>query len=99
MGCTRAGALFAATRTTVRETVDARKQRFEAKDLGALFAGAKLIRFCKGTKVTDLDPADTKGLVLALGNSGSLRAPTARVGKRWLVGFGEAAWKEFLGGR
>ena len=53
---------------------------------------------CKGAKVTQLDPADASGLSLALGNSGNLRAPTARAGKTWFVGFGEAAWKEFLAG-
>ncbi len=96
MSCTRSGALLASTRTTVRETVDAKKQRYGAKDLAALFKGAKRIVVCKGTKVTELDPADKAGLEIVLGPSGNLRAPTARIGNTWLVGFGEATWKEFL---
>ena len=98
MGCTRAGALIAKTRTTVRETVDARKQRYGPKDLAELFAGARRIVACKGAKVTELDPADRSGYSILIGNSGNLRAPAARVGKTWYVGFGEAAWKELLSG-
>lgn len=96
MSCTRSGALIASTRTTVRETVDAKKQRIAKKDLAALFAGAKKIVICKGPKVTELDPADSAGLELVLGPTGNLRAPTARIGKTWIVGFGEATWKQLL---
>lgn len=99
MGCTRAGKLMASTRAIVRETVDAKKQRYGPKDLKALFAGAKQILVCRGAKVTELDPADSAGLSAALGNSGNLRAPTARIGKTWLVGFGEATWKAHLSGK
>jgi hypothetical protein len=88
--------LIASTKTTVRETVDAKKQRYGAKDLAALFKGAKRILVCKGTKVTELDPGKKMEFDIMLGPSGNLRAPTARVGGTWLVGFGEATWKEIL---
>ncbi len=96
MSCTRSGALIASTRTTVRETVDAKKQRFGEQDLPALFKGARRIVVCKGAKVTELAPA-TLDIAAVLGPSGNLRAPTARVGKDWYVGFGEATWKALLG--
>src|SRR5690349_4191027 len=96
MSCTRAGALLASTRTAVRETVDAKKQRFGAKDLAALFHGAKRILVCKGAKVTELDPGAKLDPDLLLGPTGNLRAPTARIGNTWLVGFGEATWKQLL---
>ena len=96
MSCTRAGALMASARTTVRETVDAKKQRYPAQDLPALLKGAKRILVCKGTKVTELNPAEKMNLELLLGPSGNLRAPTVRLGTTWLVGFGEAEWKKFL---
>lgn len=95
MSCTRSGALIASTRTTVRETVDAKKKRYAAKDLPALFQGARRIVVCKGSKVTELDPARLETAAL-LGPTGNLRAPTARVGKDWYVGFGEATWKALL---
>jgi hypothetical protein len=97
MSCTRAGALLASTQTAVRETVDAKKQRFGAKDLPALLAGAKKIIVCKGTKVTELEPSPKMDVEPLLGPSGNLRAPTARIGTTWLVGFGEATWKKQLG--
>ncbi len=51
---------------------------------------------CKGTKVTELTPA-TLDPAVVLGPSGNLRAPTARVGKDWYVGFGVETWTELLG--
>ena len=96
MSCTRSGALIASTQTAVRETVDAKKQRYGAKDLAALFKGAKKIVVCKGTKVTELEPSPKMDVDLLLGPTGNLRAPTARLGTTWLVGFGEAAWKKHL---
>ena len=98
MSCTRSGALIASTRTAVRETVDAKKQRIAAKELAGLFAGAKRVLVCKGAKVTELDLADPASLELVLGPTGNLRAPTARMGKTWVVGFGEATWKQLLAG-
>ena len=35
-------------------------------------------------------------LKVALGPSGNLRAPAAKVGKTWLVGFNEEAWDAVL---
>jgi len=96
MSCTRSGALIASTKTTVRETVDAKKQRYGAKDLPALFQGAKRIIVCKGKKVTDLDLSQKLDSTMLLGPTGNLRAPAARIGTTWLVGFGEATWKEHL---
>jgi hypothetical protein len=96
MSCTRSGALIASTKTAVRETVDAKQERYGAKDLPALFKGARRIVVCKGAKVTELTPANLDPAIV-LGPTGNLRAPTARVGKDWYVGFGEATWKALLG--
>ncbi|HTF86887.1 MAG TPA: ArsC family (seleno)protein [Planctomycetota bacterium] len=93
MSCTRSAALIASTGSTVRETVDAKKQRYGAKDLATLFKGAKRILVCKGTKVTELEAGKLDPAIL-LGPTGNLRAPTARIGTTWLVGFGEATWRE-----
>lgn len=57
--------------------------------------GARKIVVCKGTKVTEFTPATLEPEKL-LGPSGNLRAPTARIGKDWYVGFGEATWKALL---
>lgn len=78
---------------TVRETVNAAKERFGADDLPALFDGAKKVIAAKGKKVTTLslskDSNPEELAAIALGPTGNLRAPSARVGKTWLIGFNE----------
>ena len=87
---------------TVRETVDARKERFSEADLASFFKGAKKIVASKGKRqvVFNLarekpDPAELAKAVL--GPSGNLRAPTLKVGTTYLVGFGEEAFSDLFG--
>lgn len=87
---------------TVRETIDARKVKFQKSDLKGLFEGATKIIACRGKKATVFDmkqdppsPADLAKAVL--GPSGGLRAPALRMGKTWVVGFGEPGWEEAFG--
>lgn len=77
--------------------MDARKERYGADDLDALFDGASKIITARGKKsvVFDLKQDDVDEAELeknVLGPSGNLRAPALRMGKTWLVGFGEPAW-------
>jgi hypothetical protein len=54
-----------------------------------LSSGEKII-ITKGKKVLEYDSKDADRfeiLKAALGRSGSLRAPTLRIGKKWIVGF------------
>ena len=86
---------------TVRETVDARKERYGPEDLDQLFDGASRLIAVKGkqSEVFDLrQGVDQDELVAAIiGRSGNLRAPALRLGKTWIVGFGEPAWSDFFG--
>ena len=86
---------------TVRETVDARKQKLGADDLPALFEGATRVVVARGKSFESFEPRKEEELeellARALGRSGNLRAPAARFGKRWLVGYSDAAWDEGLG--
>lgn len=80
----------------------ASKQKFGAGELRSLFAGAKSVTVSRGAKVTALDlkaapPGSATFAEAVLGPTGNLRAPTARIGKDWLVGFGEASWAAALG--
>jgi len=82
--------------------VDARKQRFGPEDLADVFDGANKIIACKGKKsvVFDLKQAEPDADELAkavLGPSGNLRAPTIKVGKTYLVGFGEEVYADIFG--
>ena len=55
----------------------------------------------RGKKSVEFDlkqDVDSEALAkAALGPSGNLRAPAVRVGKTWLVGYGEEAWEAFFG--
>jgi len=84
---------------TVRETVRAPKAKFHREDLDALFAGASRVLVGRGKSHVELDPRrDGMDAIAekALGRSGSLRAPAARVGRTWLVGFTEEMWGAVL---
>ena len=83
--------------------MDARKERYGAADLRKLMRGAKSVLVAKGKKSQRFDlgaGGDVwKRLAeVAIGPTGNLRAPTLKLGDRWIVGFGEEAWTEELGG-
>lgn len=87
----------------MRETVDARKQRFTPDELLGLLASAATVIVAKGRnsvrfdlRAADLDRDEL--LRSAIGPSGNLRAPAARVGSIWLIGFAPDSWRSVLGG-
>lgn len=88
---------------TVRETVNAGKQRYGADDLDEVLAGVSKVVVAKGKKHTvfklgkqaEHEPDELVKAVL--GPTGNLRAPTVLVGKTALVGFNEEVWTEVLG--
>lgn len=87
---------------SVGETLDARKQRFGPDDLPSLFGDARRVLIGKGKSFVafdlEADDLDVEALKkAALGPSGNLRAPAARVGKTWLIGFTPDSWAEVLG--
>jgi len=96
----RADEFLAARRIAVRETADARKERFEKHDLRELFKGARRVIAIKAKKRIEFDLArefDLEALAEAvIGPTGGLRAPTLLVGDAVLVGFGPEHWAEFF---
>jgi len=77
---------------TVRETVNATKQRYGDRDLLKVLGDATRVIVAKGKKVVEFDlkndPPKKADLVKAcLGPSGNLRAPAIRKGKTWMIGF------------
>lgn len=64
-----------------------------------LLKQAEQIIVAKGKKIqTFADPADDRDEVLrqVMGPSGNLRAPTLRRGRRFLIGFHDQAYAEWL---
>ncbi|HIG86841.1 MAG TPA: hypothetical protein EYQ25_07355 [Planctomycetes bacterium] len=87
---------------TIRETVNAAKDKIGAKDLKGVLKDATKLVVAKGKKVMTFDLVRQKmtGAELAkvmLGPTGNLRAPTMRLGKKVLVGFSAEAFEEYLG--
>lgn len=68
-----------------------------------MFADASKVIVAKGKNVLTFEPQkagfDAAEFAKAvIGPSGNLRAPTARIGKTWLVGFSAEAYGEKFGG-
>ena len=102
MSCGRAREFLARKDVEVAETVDAKKQRFGAKEALALAKQADEIVVSRGKKSVTIDmkkspPPDAELIGYLLGPSGNLRAPTVRRGKKLLVGFDADAYERVLG--
>jgi hypothetical protein len=102
MGCKRSDTFLEDRGIAVRETVDARKVRYGKSDLKKLFKGAGRIVTARGKKSVEFDlregfPKLDELAKATLGPSGNLRAPALKLGKDWVIGFGEPAWEEYFG--
>src|SRR6476620_7951833 len=102
MTCQKAQGFLGQSHTTVTETVDARKERYEGTDALALLDGIDKLIAARGKKIAIFDlknerPSDDVLLAHLIGPSGNLRAPTARIGKTLVVGFSEEAYRNVLG--
>jgi hypothetical protein len=82
---------------------DATKERRGRDEALALARAAARVVVGKGKKVVPFDmkkepPDDDTLAAHLLGPTGNLKAPTLRVGDTLLVGFGEEAYRQVLGG-
>jgi hypothetical protein len=84
--------------------VDASKDKRGREAALALAKSADKVVVARGKKVVTFDmkkdpPDDATLAGYLLGPTGNLKAPTLRMGKMLLVGFGEAAYREVFGGQ
>ena len=81
------------------ETVaDARKASLAEEEAWQVLAAAREIIVAKGKKRLVFDPRrDSRDTILkeTLGRSGTLRAPTLRIGDRLLVGYNDELYAQF----
>jgi hypothetical protein len=85
---------------TIKEAVEARKQKIEGDDAWAILSAAKELVVGRGKKFQVFDPAkDDKEAILkvCLGRTGNLRAPTLKMGDRVVVGFNDDMYARFVG--
>jgi hypothetical protein len=103
MSCKRAQGFLESGGWAVADRTDATKERRGRDAALALAKAAERVVVGKGKKVVVFDmkrdpPDDDTLAAHLLGPTGNLRAPTLRRGKTLLVGFGEEAYREVLGG-
>ena len=81
------------------ETVtDARKASLDEEEAWQVLSAAREIIVAKGKKRLVFDPRrDSRETILkeTLGRSGTLRAPTLRIGDRLLVGYNDELYAQF----
>lgn len=100
--CKRAQAYLAPAGVTATTTVNATKERIDAKAALKHLAGVETLIAVKGKRVETLDlkadrPDDDVILALIMGPTGNLRAPTAKVGTTMVVGFNDEAYRQVFG--
>ena len=80
------------------EVADARKASLAEEEAWQVLAAAREIIVAKGKKRMVFDPLrDSRETILkeTLGRSGTLRAPTLRIGDRLLVGYNDELYAQF----
>src|SRR4051794_6917035 len=103
MSCTKSqGFLEQHGLSVTGPVVNATKERKGREEALALAKSVARVVVARGKKVLTFDmkaPPDDDTLAAALlGPSGNLKAPTLRHGDTLLVGFGEEAYRQVLGG-
>lgn len=100
MTCKKTQEFLAKTGAETKTLVNATKTHLVLKDARELLKGVDEILSSRGNKVERLLMKDKPGDALLeralIGPTGRLRAPTARIGKRLLVGFDEATYRATL---
>ena len=83
------------------EVVDAKKVKKGRDEALALARAVETVVVARGKKVLTFDmkspPADDDLVAAMLGPTGNLKAPTLRLGRLLLVGYGEEAYRQVFG--
>ena len=101
MTCKKTQEFLAKAGTETKTLVNATKTHLGLKEAKVLLNGVDEILSARGSRVERLLMKDKPGDAVLeralIGPTGRLRAPTARIGKRLLVGFNEATYRATLG--
>lgn len=83
----------------IGQAVEARKQKIEGDDAWNLLSQAEEVVVGRGKKSVVFNPLDNNReeiLKVALGRTGNLRAPTLKIGTRYLVGYNDDMYTTYL---
>jgi arsenate reductase-like glutaredoxin family protein len=100
--CAKADAFLAERGLAAREVVDARKVSLGKPQIAAMLRQTQKVVAAKGKASVDYDlkrdpPVEKVLYEVLLGPTGSLRAPSLRLGRTLVVGFNEERWKALFG--
>jgi arsenate reductase-like glutaredoxin family protein len=99
VSCTKAQEVLGAAKLEQAEVIDARKQKIEEEDAWQRIRSCERVVIAKGKQMVE-KTTDEKNkaeiLKMAMGRSGSLRAPTLLVGDTLLIGFNDAMYDHYL---
>lgn len=103
MTCAKSQEFLANAGVTPKQTQDARKETIDGGRVLALLDGVHELYVVKGKSVTHIDltkqrPDDETLRGHMIGPTGNLRAPSARFGRRFVVGFDPATYTNLLKG-
>lgn len=101
-GCQKALAILERTGSTIADSTDADKVKYDRAAAIELARSAKKVVTGRGKNVREIpiekdSPTDDELAKVLLGPWGTLKGPTLRVGGTLLVGFNEATYKRIFG--
>ena len=97
--CKKSQEVIETHQVSIKDVVDARKERIDARKAWGLPHKAKSINTAKGKKVEKWNPSsDDKAAILqrVMGPSGNLRAPTYRIKDEFVVGFNPELYDKWM---
>ena len=91
--------MFHRQKTIIKETVDAKKNKLTGAESWDLIKNAREIIVGRGKKYEVFVPTDANRddiLSRCLGRTGNLRAPALKIGDRFIIGFNDDMFQEFI---
>lgn len=98
--CQKAQESLGRTTVKIKTEVNARQEPLEAQKTWALLVDSKKILIASGNKIREYTPQPDKKdeiLKIVLGRSGTLRAPTLKVGSTFYIGYNNEMYDQLIG--
>ncbi|MBU0908240.1 MAG: hypothetical protein KKA54_09500 [Proteobacteria bacterium] len=98
--CQKAQESLGRTKIQIKKEVNARQEPLEAQKTWDLLADSNKILIASGNKIREYSPGPDKKeeiLKIVLGRSGTLRAPTLKIGNTFYIGYSNEMYDELVG--
>ncbi|MBU4262372.1 MAG: hypothetical protein KKC76_10970 [Proteobacteria bacterium] len=98
--CQKAQESLGRTKVQIKKEVNARQEPLEAQKAWDLLADSNRILIASGKKIREYSPRPDKKeeiLKIVLGRSGTLRAPTLKIGNTFYIGYSNEMYDKLVG--